>query len=195
MRNLSESEIIWHNRYLVPPNSDLDPATTAIKVNYLMRIGLISDTHHYLDPAVAKYFADCDEIWHAGDLGTIAITDELRAIKPLRAVFGNIDGPDVRSVYPETLIWACEGVNVMMTHIGGYPGKYAKGLKTKLRDNGIRLFVCGHSHITKIMYDDSIGCLHINPGAAGRQGWHKVRTLVRLTIDGEEMRDCEVVEL
>ncbi|MFL5789016.1 MAG: metallophosphoesterase family protein [Flavisolibacter sp.] len=161
----------------------------------MKRIGLISDTHNYLDDAVFKHFDKCDEIWHAGDLGTIEIAERLLSFKPLRAVYGNIDGYDVRSVYAEKLIWTCEEVNIFMIHIGGYPGRYSKGVKEELIKEQTKLFICGHSHILKIIYDNKIHCLHMNPGAAGKQGWHKVRTLVRFVIDGSEIRDCEVVEL
>ena len=162
-----------------------------------MRIGLLSDTHGFLDDAILAHFQDCDEIWHAGDFGSIAIANELREKTglPLRGVYGNIDGRDVRSVYPEKLVWRCEEVNVYMTHIGGYPGRYAPGIKNELIANKAKLFICGHSHILKVMYDEKVGCLHMNPGAAGNQGWHKVRTLLRFTIDGADIRDCEVIEL
>jgi putative phosphoesterase len=161
----------------------------------MKRIGLISDTHNYLDDAVFKHFDKCDEVWHAGDLGTIEIAERLLSFKPLRAVYGNIDGYDVRSVYAEKLIWTCEEVNIFMIHIGGYPGRYSKGVKEELIKENTKLFICGHSHILKIIYDNKIHCLHMNPGAAGKQGWHKVRTLVRFVIDGNLIRDCEVVEL
>jgi len=158
-------------------------------------IGLISDTHGFLDPAVFEHFKSCDEIWHAGDFGTVAIANDLKALKPLRGVFGNIDGHDVRSVYPQKLVWQCEGITVYMTHIGGYPKRYAPGIKQELVNNKAGLFICGHSHILKIIYDQEINCLHMNPGAAGKQGWHKVRTLIRFAIDGKEIKNCEVIEL
>lgn len=161
----------------------------------MTRIGLISDTHNYLDEAVFKHFDRCDEIWHAGDFGTVEIAQKLAAFKPTKGVYGNIDGYDVRSVYPQKLVWTCEEVKVYMTHIGGYPNKYAPGIKQELVSNSARLFICGHSHILKVMYDDKINCLHMNPGAAGKQGWHRVRTLLRFTIEGAEMKDLEVVEL
>jgi uncharacterized protein len=161
----------------------------------MIRIGLLADTHNYLDEAVFKHFESCDELWHAGDFGTAAIADRLKEFKPLRGVYGNIDGYDVRSVYPEKLAWDCEQVRVFMTHIGGYPNKYAPGVKQQLVVNGARLFISGHSHILKIIYDDKINCLHMNPGAAGNQGWHKMRTIVRFAIDGSNIKDCEVIEL
>lgn len=161
----------------------------------MTRIGLISDTHNYLDKAVFDHFKDCDEIWHAGDFGTIAIADELKAFKPLKGVYGNIDGYDVRSEYPEQLRWQCEDVEVFMTHIGGYPPKYNPQVKIELMTNPAKLFICGHSHILKVMYDKELDCLHMNPGAAGLHGWHKVRTLIRFAIDKEDIKDCEVIEL
>jgi uncharacterized protein len=161
----------------------------------MTRIGLISDTHGYLDEAVFRHFEHCDEIWHAGDFGNAALAEQLSSFKPLKGVYGNIDGYDIRSLYPEKLVWTCEEVNVFMIHIGGYPPRYKPGLKGELISNKPGLFICGHSHILKIMYDSAIHCLHMNPGAAGRQGWHKVRTLIRFAIDGKDMKDCEVIEL
>jgi len=161
----------------------------------LTRIGLISDTHGFLDDAVFTHFAACDEIWHAGDFGDLLIFEKLKNFKPLKAVFGNIDGPDLRNLLPETLRWKTEEVNVLMTHIGGYPGRYAPAVKKELASAPTQLFICGHSHILKVIYDEKFHCLHMNPGAAGRQGWHKVRTLIRFVIDGTEMHDCEIIEL
>lgn len=161
----------------------------------MTRIGLISDTHHFLDDSVFKHFEKCDEIWHAGDFGTIEIADKLSQFKPFKGVYGNIDGYDVRSVYPETLRWKCEEVNVLMTHIGGYPGKYTAAVKEQMKTSPPQLFISGHSHILKIIYDKQFDCLHMNPGAAGRQGWHAMRTIIRFAIDGKVMKDCEVIEL
>lgn len=161
----------------------------------MKRIGLISDTHHYLDDAVFKHFENCDEIWHAGDFGTIALAEKLAAFKPLRGVYGNIDGQDVRSVYPEKLRWTCEGINILMMHIGGYPPRYNPKSSKELRSQPTSLFISGHSHILKVIYDEKLKCLHMNPGAAGKQGWHTVRTLIRFVIDENNMRDCEVIEL
>ena len=166
----------------------------------MTRIGLISDTHHYLDEAVFEHFMNCDEIWHGGDFGTKEIADRLIAgpwKKPVnfRGVYGNIDGADIRNLYPEKLFFPCEQVNVFIQHIGGYPGKYAPGVKEDIIKNKTQLFISGHSHILKVMYDDKLNCLHMNPGAAGKQGWQKVRTLIRFAIDGSEMKDCEVIEL
>lgn len=161
----------------------------------MKHIGLISDTHNYLDEAVFKHFDNCDEIWHAGDFGSITITEQLEKFKPLKGVFGNIDGADIRSRFPEVLKFTCENVKVLMIHIGGYPGKYTALAKKEIISFQPQIFISGHSHILKIMYDQKFKCLHMNPGAAGKQGWHKVRTLVRFAIDGTDIKDCEVIEL
>ncbi len=161
----------------------------------MKKIGILSDTHGFLDEAVFRHFQDCDEIWHAGDFGNDTLAEQLRSFKPLRGVYGNIDGQDIRSHYPELLQWTCEEVAVMMLHIGGYPPKYNGRSKPLIQQYRPQLFISGHSHILKVMYDDALNCLHINPGAAGKQGWHKVRTLVRLDIDGSEMKNCRVIEL
>ncbi len=158
-------------------------------------IGLLSDTHNYLDPTIAEHFSQCDEIWHAGDFGTNAIANSLSAIKPVRGVYGNIDGYDIRSHYPEQEIFMCEGVKVMMRHIGGYPPNYNAETKKELLIHRPQLFISGHSHILKIMYDEKLNSLHMNPGAAGKHGWQKVRTLIRFSIDGKDIKDCEVIEL
>ena len=161
----------------------------------MTRIGLISDTHNYLDEAVFKHFEQCDEIWHAGDFGTADIADKLKAFKPLKGVYGNIDGQDIRLEFPEKLRFTCEEVNVFMMHIGGYPGRYTPAARTELYAHPPKLFISGHSHILKVIFDDKLNCLHMNPGAAGIQGWHKVRTLIRFVIDGQDMKQCEVIEL
>ncbi|WP_454802669.1 metallophosphoesterase family protein [Mucilaginibacter phyllosphaerae] len=161
----------------------------------MIRIGLISDTHSYLDDAVFKHFENCDEIWHAGDFGNIELADKLAAFKPLRGVYGNIDGTDLRKVYPENLRFKCEDVDVWMTHIGGYPDRYSPAVKAEIYKDPPGLFISGHSHILKVMFDKKINCLHLNPGAAGKQGWHKVRTLMRFTINGNKIQDLEVIEL
>jgi putative phosphoesterase len=158
-------------------------------------IGLISDTHSFLDDSVYKHFENCDEIWHAGDFGNIALVDQLSAFKPLRGVYGNIDGQDVRIVYPEHLRFMCEETDVWMTHIGGYPGRYNPKLRMELIRNPPKIFICGHSHILKVIYDKKINCLHLNPGAAGKIGWQKVRTLIRFSISGAKIHDMEIIEL
>ena len=161
----------------------------------MKRIGLISDTHGFLDPAVFTHFEKCDEIWHAGDFGDLELASQLASFRTLRGVYGNIDSQDIRSVYPEQLIFTCEKVKVMMRHIGGYPPHYNPQTLKELASHKPQLFICGHSHILKIMFDDKIQCLHINPGAAGKQGWHKQRTLVRFSVEGNDMTDCEVIDL
>ncbi len=161
----------------------------------MTRIGLISDTHSFLDDAVFKHFEQCDEIWHAGDFGSIELANSLHNFKPFKGVYGNIDGQDIRSVYPEQLVFMCEDVKVVIRHIGGSPPKYNPETKKELLEHRPQLFICGHSHILKIMFDDKLQCLYMNPGAAGKHGWHKMRTLIRFTIDGINMKDCEVVEL
>jgi uncharacterized protein len=198
----------------------------------LTRIGLISDTHGFLDEAVFEHFKNCDEVWHAGDFGLTLpsprggegllkdkvgdkvidllednivgnlgvwqekyFSEKLHKKIIFRGVYGNIDDANIRSTYPEKLFFTCENVNVFMQHIAGYPGRYSKGVKEDIIANKTNLFISGHSHILKIMYDEKLQCLHMNPGAAGKQGWHKVRTLIRFTIDGKDMKDCEVVEL
>jgi putative phosphoesterase len=161
----------------------------------MMRIGLISDTHGFLDDSVFKHFAACDEIWHAGDFGNIELADKLAEFKPLKGVYGNIDGKDVRLVYPEHLRFKCEDVDVWMTHIGGYPDRYSPAVKTEIYINPPKLFISGHSHILKAIFDKKISCLHLNPGAAGKQGWHKVHTLMRFNITGDKIHQLEVIEL
>ena len=161
----------------------------------MKRIGLISDTHNYLDEAVFKHFDKCDEIWHAGDFGSVMIADALKKFKPLRGIYGNIDGKDIRSEFPEVLKFTCEEVKVLMIHIGGYPGRYSPLAKAEILADNPKIFISGHSHILKIMYDKKFQCLHMNPGAAGKQGWHKVRTLIRFDIDGTDIKNCEVIEL
>lgn len=161
----------------------------------MTRIGLISDTHGWLDDAVFKHFEQCDEIWHAGDFGNTEVVEKLKAFKPLRGVYGNIDGHEIRPEFPEVLQWQCEEVKALMIHIGGYPGRYTPLARKHLLEYQPQLFISGHSHILKVIYDDKLQCLHMNPGAAGKHGWHKVRTLIRFVIDGKDMRQCEVIEL
>ena len=161
----------------------------------MKRIGLLSDTHAFWDNKYLEYFAECDEIWHAGDIGSVELADRLSAFRPLRAVVGNCDGGDLRRMFPQKLRWTCEGADVLMTHIGGYPGKYAPGIKSRLELSRPKLFVCGHSHILKVMPDRALGCLVVNPGAAGVQGWQVVRTLVTLTLDQGNITHAQVIEL
>lgn len=161
----------------------------------MTRIGLISDTHSFLDPAVFKYYDDVDEIWHAGDFGTLALADELLAFKPLKGVYGNIDDKSVRQVYPEHLKFKCEEVNVWMTHIGGYPGRYSSNVKSEIYTKPPDLFIAGHSHILKAIFDKKIKCLHLNPGAAGKYGWHQKRTLMKFCISENKIHTLDVIEL
>ena len=161
----------------------------------MIRIGLISDTHGYLDGNIFHHFEICDEIWHAGDFGTADVVNSLKKFRPLKGVFGNIDGPEIRNEFPEQLVFNCEQVKVMMRHIGGYPPKYNPGTKKELLIHQPRLFISGHSHILRIIYDDTLNCLHMNPGAAGKQGWQKIRTIIRFAIDKKEIKNCEVIEL
>lgn len=161
----------------------------------MKRIGLIADTHGFLDEQVFKFFETCDEIWHAGDFGSAELARRLSSFKPLKGVYGNIDGQDIRSLYPENSSFRCEEVNVFMTHIGGYPPHYTTRTKPLIKKSKARLFICGHSHILKVIYDDKLKCLHMNPGAAGRQGWQDMRTIMRFTIDGADIKDAEVIKL
>ena len=163
----------------------------------MIRIGLISDTHGFLDEKVFEHFKGCDEVWHAGDFGE-DVANRLNAEsgrKVIRGVFGNIDKQDIRSEFPEQIVFMCEEVKVMIRHIGGSPPRYNPATRKELIIHQPQLFIAGHSHILKVMYDEKINCLYMNPGAAGRQGWQKVRTIIRFVIDGKEMKDCEVIEL
>lgn len=161
----------------------------------MLRIGLLSDTHGYWDEKYATYFKDCDEIWHAGDIGSDILAAKLALLKPLRAVYGNIDGQTIRISYPKIAHFTVEEVKVMMTHIGGYPGRYNPEIRPELYATRSNLFIAGHSHILKVAFDKNLNCLYINPGAAGKSGFHQVRTLVRFVIDGTNIRDLEVIEL
>lgn len=163
----------------------------------MTRIGLLSDTHSELDERIFRHFAECDEIWHAGDFGSMELITRLQNFKPLRGVYGNIDDARIRAQFPLDLRFECDGVPVFMTHIGGYPGKYAPRVKKILQENPPvnGLFITGHSHILKVMPDRELNFLHINPGACGSQGWHKVKTLVRFTLEAGGIAGLEVIEL
>lgn len=161
----------------------------------MKKIGLLSDTHNWWDDKYEKYFAECDEIWHAGDIGSLDLALQFEALKPFRAVYGNIDDSKVRRAYPQTLRFTLEDVDVLMTHIGGYPGKYDPFIRPILYAKPPKLFITGHSHILKVMFDKKLNCLHINPGAAGKYGFHKVRTLVRFVLDNGNISDLDVIEL
>lgn len=161
----------------------------------MKRIGIISDTHSFWDEKYLHYFEPCDEIWHAGDICSTELIERLQAFRPVRAVCGNCDGGDLRCMFPEILRWKCEDVDVLMKHIGGYPGRYDPSVRQQLYERPPQLFISGHSHILKVQYDKTLRLLHINPGAAGIQGWQKERTLIRLTIEGNKFTDCEVITL
>lgn len=161
----------------------------------MKRIGLLSDTHGQVNPRVYDFFSACDEIWHAGDIGNYATADTLASFKPLRAVYGNIDGTEVRQAHPQYQSFIIEETRVLMTHIGGYPGKYEKDALERIRNEKPNLFISGHSHILKVIYDKKHQLLHMNPGAAGNSGLHHVITLLRFSIDGKEIRDLEICEI
>jgi putative phosphoesterase len=161
----------------------------------MKRIGLLSDTHTYWDDKFVRYFSECDEIWHAGDIGNEMILNQLERIKPVRAVYGNIDNHLLRATCPKILRFNIEEVSVLLTHIGGYPGKYEPAIRAELYGNPPKLFVCGHSHILKVIYDKNLQMLCLNPGAAGKYGFHQVRTLMRFVIDGHDIKDMEIIEL
>ncbi|MBI5914097.1 MAG: metallophosphoesterase family protein [Bacteroidetes bacterium] len=161
----------------------------------MKKIGLLSDTHGFLDERIFQYFGPCDEIWHGGDIGNMELADRLEAFRPFRAVYGNIDDPAMQRRFPLDLRFECEGVDVFITHIGGYPGKYVKRVRDILRAAPPRLYICGHSHILKVMPDKPLGLLHINPGACGNEGFHQVKTIVRFDLDGGRISNLEVIEL
>jgi hypothetical protein len=161
----------------------------------MRKILLISDTHGHLDEKLFKYVNTVDEIWHAGDIGTVEVCKKLEELKPVKAVYGNIDAHDVRITYPENNIFLCEGVKVFITHIGGYPNRYNAEAKKIIQQEKPKLFICGHSHILKIMFDKENDLLHLNPGAAGVHGFHQVKTVLRFCIDGSEIKDMEIIEL
>ncbi|MBE3085982.1 MAG: metallophosphoesterase family protein [Bacteroidetes bacterium] len=160
-----------------------------------MKIGLISDTHGWIHPRLFDHFASCDEIWHAGDIGNIETADSLAVFRTLKAVYGNMDDALVRTVYKEHLVFNAEEVRVWMTHIGGAPGHYDHRVKPAIYENPPDIFICGHSHIAKVMYDKKTGFLYVNPGAAGYIGFHKYMTAIRFQIDGKNIHDMELIEL
>ncbi|NNE33063.1 MAG: metallophosphoesterase family protein [Winogradskyella sp.] len=160
----------------------------------MKRILLLSDTHSYIDEAILNHVKQADEVWHAGDIGDLKVTDSIKKLKPLKAVYGNIDDDKVRREFPLNNSFMCEGVNVFITHIGGYPPKYNNRIKPYLINNKPDLFICGHSHILKVMPDKNLNLLHMNPGAAGKHGFHKIRTMLRFKIDNTNIKDLEVIE-
>ncbi len=161
----------------------------------MTRIGLLSDTHGYLDPRILEHFKDCDEVWHAGDIGTLEVLEQLERFKKTRAVWGNIDGHQIRTACDEHERFSVEGLDVWITHIGGYPGRYDKRVRDEIRSNPPGLFITGHSHILKVMRDPRLKLLHMNPGAAGKHGFQKVRTVLRFSIENGKPSDLEVIEL
>lgn len=161
----------------------------------MKKILLISDTHGHLDEKLLKYINVVDEVWHAGDIGDMSVIDELQKLKPLKAVWGNIDGQRARQEFKEHLIFNCEEVKVYITHIGGYPGKYNSAIKPILTQEKPQLFICGHSHILKVMYDKSLNLLHMNPGSCGMSGFHQVKTALKFEIEKNEIKNLNVIEL
>ncbi|MCF8284429.1 MAG: metallophosphatase family protein [Sphingobacteriales bacterium] len=161
----------------------------------MIKIGLLSDTHSHFPDEVYKYFAEVDEIWHAGDVGNMEVIEKLKAFKPLRAVYGNIDGQEMRKKYPLDVTIELEGLRIWMTHIGGYPGKYADRIRKSLEITRPGLFISGHSHILKVIPDKKLNLLHLNPGSAGKEGFHQVRTMMRFAIEAGKIKDLEVIEL
>ena len=161
----------------------------------MKKILLLSDTHSYIDDQILKFVKQADEVWHAGDIGNLKVTDTLQQLKPLRAVYGNIDDNNARAEFPLDNKFTLEGVTVWITHIGGYPNKYNQRVLESLQVNTPKLFVCGHSHILKVQFDKRLNLLHINPGAAGKHGFHKVRTMIRFELDASEIKNMEVMEL
>jgi putative phosphoesterase len=161
----------------------------------MKKIGLLSDTHAYWDNKFVQYFSGCDEIWHAGDIGSEIILNQLESIQPVRAVYGNIDSYHLRAICPKILRFRIEEVDVLLTHIGGYPGKYEPTIRSELYSNPPKLLVCGHSHILKVIYDKNLQMLCLNPGAAGKYGFHQVRTIMRFSIEGMNISDMEIIEL
>lgn len=166
-----------------------------LKINFLKKILLLSDTHGFLDQKIKAYAKQADEIWHAGDIGKLSVLDELESIRSVRAVYGNIDCHKIRQQAPEVLSFDCEEVRVLMTHIAGYPGRYNSKVKQLIQTHRPKLFICGHSHILKVMQDKHFGHLHMNPGAAGLSGFHKVRTLLRFELASGQIKNLEAIEL
>ncbi|MDN4013502.1 metallophosphoesterase family protein [Chryseobacterium gambrini] len=161
----------------------------------MTKILILSDSHSYIDDRILEYAGQADEIWHGGDFGSMDVIEQLEKIKPLKGVYGNIDNAKIRSEFPEVSRFMCENVEVLMIHIGGYPGKYTSLAKQEIAEKAPKLFISGHSHILKAMFDEKNNLLHLNPGACGKQGWHKMRTMMRFVIDDTEIKDLEVIEL
>lgn len=161
----------------------------------MTKILLLSDTHSFIDDQILKYVKQADEVWHAGDIGDLNVTDAIKKLKPLRGVFGNIDDATARLEFPLHNRFLCEQVDVWITHIGGYPDKYNINIREEIKKNPPKIFIAGHSHILKVQYDKKLQCLHLNPGACGKHGFHKVRTMIRFEIDGSDIKNMEIIEL
>ena len=161
----------------------------------MKKILLLSDTHSHIDDVILKYVNLADEVWHAGDIGDLTVTDKIKSLKPLRAVFGNIDDAEARKEFPLNNRFMCEDVDVWITHIGGYPDKYNVNVRDEIRQNPPKLFICGHSHILKVQFDKKLNSLHMNPGAAGKHGFHQIRTMLRFEIDKDKIQNLEVIEI
>ncbi|MDN3619682.1 metallophosphoesterase family protein [Polaribacter undariae] len=161
----------------------------------MKKILLLSDTHSFIDAQILKFVKQADEVWHAGDIGNLEVTDTIKKLKPLRAVFGNIDGADARSEFPLDAKFEVENVSVWITHIGGYPNRYDQRIREEIKINPPKIFISGHSHILKVQYDKKLNLLHLNPGAAGNHGFHKVRTMLRFTLEKGNVQDLEIIEL
>ncbi len=161
----------------------------------MKKILLLSDTHSFIDEQILKFVKQADEVWHAGDIGNLQVTDSIKKLKPLRAVYGNIDDKSARAEFPLDNKFIIDGVSVWITHIGGYPNKYNQRVREELKSNTPQLFICGHSHILKVQYDKNLNLLHLNPGAAGNHGFHKVRTMLRFEIDKSNIKNMEIIEL
>lgn len=161
----------------------------------MKKILLLSDTHSHLDQSILKYIDQTDEVWHAGDIGDLTVTDAIKKRKPLRAVYGNIDDAKARMEFPLHNRFFCEKVEVWITHIGGYPGKYNPTIRAEIQQNPPKLFICGHSHILKVQFDKTLNLLHMNPGACGIYGMHQVRTMLRFEIDGDKIQNLEIIEI
>jgi len=166
-----------------------------LNLSFMTKILLLSDTHGHIDDAILKYAKLADEVWHAGDIGTLRVTDTIEKIKPLKGVYGNIDDHILQKEFPLNNRFMCEGVDVWITHIGGYPPNYNSKVQGKIKANPPKLFICGHSHILKVMWDKKLNVLHMNPGACGKHGFHQIRTMLRFVIDGQDIKDLEIIEL
>ena len=185
----------YRNYLLIKSKSKLRILFSSSYFRLVKKILLLSDTHSYIDDQILKFVQQADEVWLAGDIGTNDVTDAIKNLKPLRAVFGNIDGKEIRTEFPLDLIFEVEKIKVWITHIGGYPNRYYPRVKEQISKIKPNLFICGHSHILKVMYDNKNELLHLNPGAAGKNGFHKVRTMLRFVIDNGNVKDMEVIEL